>query len=100
MSQAFLNENKMKVHVEGLANPKEYDERNLVRCRCGKHYYPSKKMFAEFLKKYRDVEGETWIWTEENWDKGEATIHVELKYKIRNMREKGIETADSNERHA
>ena len=31
MSQSFLNENKMKVHVEGLANPKEYDERNLAR---------------------------------------------------------------------
>ena len=72
----------MKINVQGLADPSAYNERNLVRCKCGKHYYPSKKMFVEFLKQYEDVDAEVDIWTNKHWDTGEVEIHVDLKYRL------------------
>lgn len=78
----------MKINVEGLADSSFYDKRNLVRCRCGRHYYPSKKMFVEFLKQYEDVDAEVDIWSVEHWDTGEVEIHVDLKYKISDAEKK------------
>jgi len=77
----------MKINVQGLADPSTYDRRNLVRCKCGKHYYPSKKMFAEFLKQYEDVEVEVDIWSVERLEAGEVEIHVDLKYRISDAKE-------------
>jgi hypothetical protein len=59
-----------------------YDERNLSICKCGKHHYPSKKMFIEFLKKFKDVKGTADIWSEQNLDSGRVKIHVEVEYRI------------------
>jgi len=72
----------MNVEVGGIVSKEKYDSRNLVRCRCGKHWYPSKKMFVEFLKNYEDVVADVQIWSVEDWSTGECTIHLELKYKV------------------
>jgi len=72
----------MKINVYGLADEKEYDERNLVKCKCGKHYYPSKKMFVEFLKQFNDVKANVSIWTHTDLDTGKVIINVQLKYNI------------------
>jgi len=76
----------MIINVEGLADSSFYDERNLVRCKCGKHYYPSKKMFVEFLKQYEDINAEVYIWSVTHLESGEVEIHVDLKYKISDAR--------------
>lgn len=72
----------MQITVEGLASEKEYNDKNLVKCKCGKHWYPSKKMFAEFLKQYEDIDAEVDIWSIAHWENGTVEIHVDLKYKI------------------
>ena len=64
-------------------NGKYTTRRNLTVSRSGKYHYPSKKMFYEFLKKYKDIPGEANIWSHENMDTGEVTISVELKYKVK-----------------
>ena len=74
----------MKINCE-LSSSTKYNERNLVNSQSGKHWYPSKKMFVEFLKQYKDVRGTADIWGTENWGDGTVTIHVELKYKVPNM---------------
>ena len=71
----------MKVIVKGLIG--KYNERNLSQCNCGKHYYPSKKMFAEFLKQYKDVKAEVHISSTQNFATGEVGIHLDLKYKVK-----------------
>lgn len=67
----------MEINVEGLADEGEYDERNLLRCPCGEHYLPTKKMFAEFLEKYEDLDGVAEI-------RGSKSVwgDVEIKVKI------------------
>jgi len=75
----------MKVNVSGLAENHEYDERNLVFSLSHKHRYPSKKMFAEFLKGYKDVEGTAEIWAQHNLQTGVVIITVELSYKLKDM---------------
>lgn len=75
----------MRINVQGLAEENEYDERNLVRCKCGQHYYPSKKMFVEFLKQYGDVDAQVDIWTHSHLDTGEVEIHVDLKYQTADL---------------
>ncbi len=70
-----------------------YDERGLTICKCGKHSYPSKKMIYDWLRNnYKDVRGTAEIWSESNWDTGEVTICLEIKYKVndsRNIPKKG-----------
>jgi len=78
----------MKIIVDKSKLTGPYDARNLARCKCGKHSYPSKKMFVEFLKQFRDIPGTADIWSESDWDTGIVTIHVEVKYKVRNLKEK------------
>jgi hypothetical protein len=75
----------MKVKVYGLADTNEYDERNLVLSKSHKHHYPSKKMFAEFLKGYKDVEGSAEIWTHIDLDTGKVTVNVEVTYKVKEL---------------
>ena len=74
----------MKINIDKykLAGKKEYDDRSLVRCKCGKHWYPSKKMFLEFLKQYKDVDAEADIWSHEDVNTGKVTIYVELSYVV------------------
>jgi len=71
---------KLNYDKHKLAEKKKYNERNLVQCRCGEHWFPSKKMFIEFLKQYKDVDGEADIWSIEDWETGQVTIHIELSY--------------------
>lgn len=71
----------MKVIVDGLIG--KYNKRNLAKCNCGNHYYPSKKMFAEFLKQYKDVEAEVYIGSTQNFSTGEVNIYLDLKYKVK-----------------
>jgi hypothetical protein len=59
-----------------------YDERNLTKCSCGKHRYPSKLMFIEFLKQFKDVPGTADIWSVRHNEDGTVEIHVDIKYKI------------------
>jgi|GEM_PF-6216218 hypothetical protein len=78
----------MKVKVYGLAEDSEYDERNLVLSESHKHHYPSKKMFAEFLKQYEDVDAEVEIWTHSDATTGIVTVNVEVKYKVADLEPK------------
>jgi len=64
-----------------------YNDRNLVQCRCGKHWYPSKKMFLEFLKQYKDIPATAEVWSHQDLDTGKVTIHVELSYFISDAKE-------------
>ena len=73
----------MKVKVGGIEG--KYDNRNLTVCKCGKHHYPSKKMFAEFLKQFKDVKADVNIISVEDLS-GVVVIYVELKYKISSRR--------------
>lgn len=73
-----LNYDKYKLAEEG-----EYNDRNLVRCRCGKHWYPSKKMFIEFLKQFKDVKATADIWTHSDIPSGKVTIHCEISYVVK-----------------
>lgn len=66
---------------EGIDN-KEYDERNLAICQCGKHSYPSKLMFIRFLEQFSDLKGVADIWSETDWTSHKVKIHVEVEYKI------------------
>jgi hypothetical protein len=45
----------MKIKYDKTRFEGKYDKRNLTICKCGKHKYPSKKMFVEFLKQYKDI---------------------------------------------
>lgn len=74
----------MKINVQGLTGI--YDNRFLTQCKCGEHWYPSKRMFAEFLKQYEDIDADVDIWAREDWDTGEVKITVELKYLISDAR--------------
>lgn len=64
-----------------IASARKYDERNLQYSQSGKHKYPSKKMFVEFLKQFKDVDAEASIWGMEDLDRGVVTINVEVVYK-------------------
>jgi len=77
----------MKIIVDQSKLTGPYDTRNLAGCRCGKHWYPSKKIFVEFLKQYPDLPGTAEIWSESDWETGITAIHVEVKYKVRNLKE-------------
>jgi hypothetical protein len=59
-----------------------YDERNLAKCECGQHVYPSKLMFIEFLKQFKDVPGTADIWSVRHNEDGSVEIHVDVKYFI------------------
>ena len=63
----------------------KYDERNLTISGSGKRKYPSKKMFIEFLKTYKDVDGNAEIWSTQNLSDGEVTINVQLTYKVNDV---------------
>lgn len=76
----------MDIHVEGVdPNTENYDERGLVACRCScGRKFPSKKMFADFLKRYDDIDAEAVIVSIENRDVDSetVTIYVEVTYSI------------------
>lgn len=74
----------MKLNYDKTMIEGEYDERNLTLCKCGKHRYPSKKMFIEFLNQYKDIKGDVDLWSTRDLDTGEVKIHLELSYKISN----------------
>ena len=74
----YLASDRMEIKVEGLAEEEEYDERNLVMCRCGEHLCPSKKMFAEFLERYRDIDAVAEIRSTESMS-GEVEIQVTVR---------------------
>jgi len=78
----------MKIIVDKSKLTGPYDSRNLSGCACGKHWYPSKKMFVEFLKQFKDIPGTADIWSVNDWTSNTVTIHVEVKYKVRNLKEK------------
>ncbi len=59
-----------------------YDKRGLQRCRCGRHYYPSKKMLVDFLKQYKDIRGTVKIWSLADGVQGENTITCTIVYKV------------------
>lgn len=59
-----------------------YDNRYLQQCRCGEHWYPSKKMFLEFLKQFKDINAEVSIHSISDAVKGTGRITVELEYPI------------------
>jgi hypothetical protein len=61
-----------------------YDERNLAKCNCGKHRYPSKLMFIELLKQFKDVPGTADIWSISHNEDNTVEIHVDVKYSIVN----------------
>jgi len=64
-----------------LAEKKHYDERYLDECICGcGRRFPSKRMFIEFLKHYKDVDGEANIWSKKDLNTGKETIYVELSF--------------------
>lgn len=72
----------MKLKYDKKAFKGKYDERNLTICKCGKHKYPSKKMFVEFLKQFKDIKGVADIWATQDLDNGKVKIHLELEYQI------------------
>lgn len=72
--------NFSKQHLKGA----KYDKRNLVFSQSGLRKYPSKKMFIEFLKKYKDVKGTATIWSERDHVASTETIIVQLTYKVPN----------------
>ena len=45
-------------------------------------------MFVEFLKQFKDIPGIVDIWSVNDWTSNTVTIHVEVKYRVRNLREK------------
>lgn len=63
-----------------------YDKRGLALSQSGLRRYPSKKMFIDFLRKYNDIKGSVDIWSEVDNISNEVTIHLELKYKIPDMK--------------
>ena len=73
----------MKVKISGRVKGKQYDERNLIVCKCGcGKRLPSKKMLAEFLKRYyKDIDADVDIWAGHNMANDEITIHLELMFK-------------------
>lgn len=72
----------MKINCTGIAG--KYDERNLTISKSGKHKYPSKKMFVEFLKKYPDIEAHVDIWSIESTN-GKVSIKLELEYEVKSI---------------
>ena len=64
-----------------------YDERNLTKCKCGKHRYPSKLMFIEFLKQFKDVPDVADIWSIRHNENGSVEIHVDIKYFVTDAKE-------------
>ncbi len=73
----------MKINVEGLGKPSQYDDRGLVYSQSRGNLYPSKKMFVDFLKQFNDVKAEVDIWAIEDHTKDEVTITLELKHKVK-----------------
>jgi len=71
---------------EGVES-KGYDDKHLTICKCGKHHYPSKLMFIRFLERFPDVKGLADIWSETDWDTGKVKIHVEVTYKVPNLKD-------------
>jgi hypothetical protein len=71
-----------KVRIQEGIEKEVYDERNLAKCKCGKHRYPSKLMLIRFLEQFKDVKGTADIWSNQNLDTDEITINLEIKYKI------------------
>lgn len=79
------NNMKLIYYRTGIKTSKKlnaYDERNLAIYTCGKHRYPSKLMFIEFLKQFKDVPGTADIWSVRHNEDGTVEIHVDVKYKI------------------
>lgn len=77
----------MKINVDypfSFVKPR-YDKRNLQYSISGKNKYPSKKMFEEFLRQYKDVQGTAEIWAVDNLNNATSTIHVDLTYKIKSL---------------
>ena len=72
---------------ESIQN-KAYDERNLTKCKCGKHRYPSKLMFIRFLEQFTDVKGSADIWSMNHQEDGTVEIHVDVKYRVADTKEK------------
>ena len=64
----------------------KYDERNLTISKSGKYKYPSKKMFVEFLKQYKDIDAIVDIWSVDDIPTGKVKIHIELEYKVKNLK--------------
>jgi hypothetical protein len=71
-----------RTHIKESKAKGAYDERNLSKCKCGKHVYPSKLMFIEFLKQFKDVPGTADIWSVTHHENGSVEIHVDIKYFI------------------
>lgn len=69
-----------KISIEESKAKGAYDERNLAKCKCGKHRYPSKLMFIEFLKQFKDVSGTADIWSVTHHEDGSVEINVQVKY--------------------
>jgi len=81
---------KIKYDKEKLEESIEagaYDERNLAISKSGKHRFPSKLMFIRFLEQFPDIKATADIWSHQDHTKGEVTIHVEVKYKVPNLKE-------------
>lgn len=75
----------MKLDYDPLDLVGNYDRRNLEFSLTGKHKYPSKKMFVEFLKKFPDIKATASIWSLRNYADSTVTINVEVKYKAPNF---------------
>lgn len=75
----------MKILVDKNKLTGKYDERNLTISQSGLHKYPSKKMFVEFLKQYKDIKATADIWGTEDITNSTVTINVEVKYKVPNL---------------
>lgn len=75
----------MKINCDNPFSLKEaiYDERNLVYSESGRNKYPSKKMFVEFLKQYKDIPANVEIWSMGDLINGTTTINVKLEYKVK-----------------
>lgn len=74
----------MDIYVDGIdPNLENYDERGLNVCRCGcRRKYPSKKMFADFLEQYNDIDAEAIILLTERHDLEKVILSVEITYSI------------------
>jgi hypothetical protein len=65
-----------------------YDERNLAKCKCGKHRFPSKLMFIRFLEQFKGIQGTADIWSMSHEENGTVEIHVDVTYKVPPLRNK------------
>ena len=79
----LYDKEKLKESIEKGA----YDARNLAISKSGKHRFPSKLMFIRFLEQFPDVKATADIWSDQDLNKGEVTIYVEVKYKFPKLEE-------------